>query len=148
MTREIKFRGIPIFGKEFVHGDLIQSKNEADERIFTIKKRWDLERSFTEFEIKPETLGQFTGLKDKNGGKEIYEGDIVKVNDDQDGNRIYKIVFEEGCYYGDCIYTPTPSTTPQKTRLCDLDYYNCWSKEVIGNIHETPELLNQQPQTK
>lgn len=84
---------------------------------------------------------QYTGLKDKNG-KEIYDGDIVRVNDDRDGDRTYEVIFEKGCYWGNCIYTPRPSTTPQKTLLCDLDFFVYQSKEIIGNIYEHKYLLD------
>lgn len=91
-------------------------------------------------ELKDIILMQYTGLKDKNG-KEICEGDIVRVNDDRDGDRTYEVIFEKGCYWGNCIYTPRPSTTPQKTLLCDLDYWEFQSKEIIGYIYENPELI-------
>lgn len=82
---------------------------------------------------------QWTGLLDKND-KEIYKGDIVRVNDDRDGDRTYEVIFEKGCYWGNCIYTPR-ITTPQKTLLCDLDFFVNQSKEIIGNIYENPELM-------
>ena len=84
-------------------------------------------------------LLQYTGLKDKNG-KEIYENDIIRVNDDRDGDRTYEVIFEKGCYWGNCIYTPR-ITTPQKTLLCDLDFFVHQSQEIIGNIYENPELI-------
>ena len=83
---------------------------------------------------------QSTNLLDKND-KEIFGGDVVRVNDDRDGDRTYEVIFKEGCYWGNCIYTPKPSTTPQRTLLCDLDYWDNESKEIIGNIYENPELI-------
>ena len=85
-------------------------------------------------------LLQYTGLLDKND-KKIFEGDIVRVNDDQDGDRTYEVIFKEGCYWGKCIYTLRPSTTPYKTLLFDLDYWDNESKEIIGNIYENSELI-------
>tara|TARA_R110002094_G_scaffold157781_2_gene144059 strand:- start:21950 stop:22291 length:342 start_codon:yes stop_codon:yes gene_type:complete len=68
-------------------------------------------------------LMQYTGLKDKNG-KEIYEGDIVEHGE----------VRWSDCAF--CLYVETNNQEP--TRLCQ-DRCRRW--EIIGNIHESPELL-------
>ncbi|EAE5019041.1 TPA_asm: hypothetical protein GZQ63_12645 [Listeria monocytogenes] len=94
---------------------------------------------FTEFngEIRciPETVGQFTGLTDKNG-KKIFEGDIVEIIEidafgNLDWNRLKgKVMFSEGAWL----------VTDNRSFAIPL-----WSEineiEVIGNIHENPELL-------
>ena len=70
---------------------------------------------------------QCTGLKDKNG-KLIYEGDIV-----DDGEQYTKIIFDKSCFCyddGSGFYD-------------DLDFYYTHCK-VIGNIHENPELLEEE----
>ena len=78
--REVKFRGKRQDNGEWVVGDLIH-RNNGDVAIRTYLNVWvensdDIDAYGEEFIINPATVGQYTGLKDKNG-KEIWEGDIV-----------------------------------------------------------------------
>lgn len=107
--------------------------------------------------IKPETLGQYTGLKDKNGTK-IYEGDIVITEKDWDiydeENKTYhryviKFTNEGIGSCGCCYETFSGSgfvgervlesmTGEIYTERCHMD----WGCEIIGNIYDNPELLD------
>lgn len=128
--REIKFRGQQKDTKIWVYGSLIQcagiwyiyNENES----FRMPEDPDFENSF--IEIIPETIGQFTGLYDKHG-KEIYEGDVVKDNYGEIGSVEWdneKAWFYISTQNGGCFFD-------QDTR----------AYEIIGNIHENPELLEQ-----
>ena len=122
--REILFRGKTDKG-EWVQGDLFKVFDDGsfihDGKCHSVK-------------IIPETIGQYTGLTDKNGTK-IFEGDIVKIHYEGaiwSNNR--EVVFEEGQWFF------KDNTTTQKS------YIGAWGNsvvEVIGNIHDNPELLKE-----
>lgn len=117
MSREIKFRGMSIRGTWYY--GLICKVEEGTFISNSVGRPMALE-------IRPETICQFTGLKDKNG-KEIFEGDIILEH--HSGIK-YKIFYEDGCFGN------------STTQLCN-DSINEYEIEVIGNIHENPELLGE-----
>lgn len=102
-------------------------KHFTNEDIYQIG---DFEKSLC-YKVDKDTLGQHTGLHDKNG-KEIYEGDIVKYRDSR-GQHIEKVIFDKGCFYAGMHWGSSTRIAPKliNTRIT----------EVIGNIYDNPELL-------
>ena len=134
MNREIKFRGQQINTKKWVYGYLYRNKG-----LYVICENI---RYAEEEPIFLDTIGQYTGLHDKNG-KEIYEGDIVLYQDwemayEGGGNDsfINKGIVE---YCEDnCCFNVTERQTVD---LADVLYKDNEDLEVIGNIYDNPELL-------
>lgn len=127
--REILFRGKRTDNGEWIYGDLIQNVDclKIREQEKSIKK---IAKSY---EVDPETVGQCTGLCDKNG-KKIFEGDIVLglFLFDISINAIVR--FRDGAFglewhRGEIIEFNA------FTSLCNITY------EIIGNIYDNPELL-------
>ena len=83
--------------------------------------------------IDLETVGQFTGFTDKNGAK-VFDGDVVKVLQGKDKGVAY-VGFENGSFM---LY---PRTGNIYERTLWAYWYNDWDVEIIGNIHDNPELL-------
>lgn len=123
--REILFRGKRVDNGEWVYGDLLQPTKEKILNIYEISDYNSLMGD--RHEVYPETVGQYTGLNDKNG-KKIFEGDIIRSNSER-GYIEY--------YPNDCAFDVVD----------DHGFYWLISEmsniEVIGNIHDNPELLEE-----
>lgn len=83
MKREIRFRGIRIDNDEWAYGDLIQSNSGDDPIIMEVSdKHWDVMKHG--HAVKEETVGQYTGRKDRHG-KRIYDGHTIKSSFEEGG---------------------------------------------------------------
>ena len=139
--REIIFRGKRIDNGEWAKGCYYES-NISGCYILTPKlkvRKTDgivIGNKFEVYDVIPETIGQYTGLEDKKEQK-IFEGDILRTDLYRGENA--EIVFEEGCFMTQTRYTTDV--------LYDIYYLSCEEGyilfEVIGNIHDNPELLKE-----
>ena len=123
-----RYYSVETWHMEDEYVDLIESnKSTADPNA---KRFWR--------RISEVILEQSTGLKDVNG-KEIYEGDIIHAIREDSYDRTGKILFEEGAYVVDngmdkCLINP----------MCGEFII----LKIIGNVHENPELLEAQHDTR
>lgn len=152
MSREILFRGKRVDNGEWIYGGYAKCNNREYilPDIDLVGREW----VFKNIEVIPETVGQFTGLTDKNG-KKVFEGDIVKITyNDRLTRRLEKedyesymkefclveqVVFYKGAFCSKVeienmpLYRPLGFDLYAKSMLKEL--------EVIGNIYDNPELL-------
>ena len=144
MNREIKFRGKRVDNEKFVKGDLLHGVNHKKGKMYILPIIGGVMGlghgldPLDGYEVMSETVGQYTGLKDKNG-KEIYEGDIVQIT-------IGGVKFNFGVVtfgkfkaeiyecYGWYVYLNGKQTS-------EAGLYEEF--EIVGNVYENPELLKQ-----
>ncbi len=119
--REILFRGIDKSTCKWVYGDLLQ--RDEGRKIKAIMPPYPAKKGIV---VKEDSIGQYTGLTDKNGTK-IFEGDILK-----------------GRFYGfpvikdDFVFSVS---WQDDVKGFKANYFEANLCEVIGNIHDNPELL-------
>lgn len=134
-VREILFRGKMEDGGEWIYGDLVASKFICihDETV-------DDESRIGFIDVVNETVGQYTGVTDKNGAK-IFEGDIVSINGSTELAIVHylnldnKSEFETLGWY---------CTIPKYQYYVHRLENNSSKYEVVGNIHDNPELLEEE----
>ena len=120
--RQFTFRGKSKKTGEWLYGDLVRNVEGA----FAIVPPFEMttDNLCDRYEVDEETVGQFTGLYDTNG-KAVYEGDILRQ-----GDGIITVTWYDG---GFCDLVCNEI-------ISNLDVED---SQVIGNIHDNPELLNQ-----
>lgn len=165
--REIKFRGKRVDNGEWVYGYYaeitapslgLMIRTDSDETFAEDTKPYIIEVKVRQhpyfsnaepyciveneyYEVIPETVGQYTGLKDKNG-KEIFEGDIVNHGYENDYGEFYdhyKVIYSNTntCFVLESIYSCNPIKRLTKNNV------KSQHTEVIGNIYDNFELLKE-----
>ena len=124
-NREIKFRGKRLTDGKWIYGDFFRNRRKAF--ITTDEIVCNPLASPSDYEVDPDTVGQFTGLCDREG-KEIYEGDIVRNE---------SAGFCGVVQYKDAAFIIFLGEMNGALLIC---LQTCAMK-VIGNIHDNPELL-------
>ena len=131
--REILFRGKRTDNGEWEYGDLWC--NPYGKRAVCIVSPINDQGTTGGNEVIPETVGQYTGLTDRNGTK-IFEGDIV-VFADFFNDEIHRGVV----YWCDLAFWFDCTETEGDEGIYSLAYISANILEVIGNIYDNPELL-------
>lgn len=140
--RDIIFRGKRTDNGEWVEGvyykqDEFYGVEREEHYIITSRCAIENDLGLEYYEVDPETVGQFTGFKDRNG-KRIFEGDIIHTKEFNimGVSRLahnYEVVFKYGCF----MLSKKRRTTHGVAVWHDIG-------EVIGNIHDNPELLERE----
>lgn len=133
MSREILFRGKSIGTDEWLYGNLFNYGLTAPSNVpcisVCVPTSW--KEAYNLYAVHPDTIGQYTGLKDKNG-KKIFEGDIVIIGEKLKA----KVINYDGAFRMQSEFSPTPIDTT------DMGYMmREFSVRIIGNIHDNLGLI-------
>lgn len=127
--REILFRGKKLDDGKWVQGYCYEL--EKDKMMISSCIRREA------YEVTPETVGQFTGLTDKNG-KKIFEGDIVRrFNSKEQEVMRYAVKWNTDC----CMFVLICEDTYLGEYDSDFTVFYGEEFEIVGNVHDNPELI-------
>ena len=131
--REILFRGKRVDNGTWAYGDLLHCDGEMEIDSESLGENGGY--------IIPETVGQYTGLTDKNGVR-IFEGDVIRgrsvyIGGHSTSNRAL-VIYKAGMFLLSFGESEEECAAAQ-----DVEFLGAWhdSVEIIGNIHDNPELL-------
>lgn len=128
--REILFRGKRKDNSEWIYGSLLS---------FHGYEIFDISAFNNYFPVSYETIGQWTGLVDKNGNQ-VFEGDIVKYVPRKNCEIIYEVIWQQEYSRFALVQWSRKKWKLYEWAEQDKVRYMC---EVIGNIHDNPELLEE-----
>ena len=131
MNREIKFRGKDLVTGEWLYGHYMPPFFEGASSFIWVPENCNDHWEYLNSQVITDTVGQYTGLKDKNG-VEIYEGDIM--NDPT--SKIFGLVEWNN------ILTQFQLSWQNMPTTVDIFFMVKNGSLVIGNIHDNPELIN------
>jgi len=144
--REILFRGKRISNGEWVYGGIMKVfnsnfKSESEEDLINfVPNCYSICADGRLYPVHQESIGQYTGLDDKNG-KKIFEGDIVKVFDRPRNRDVFGLIKFGKFAFNVLFYIDWEKTlTGSNILMTELGYWHD-KIEIIGNKFENPELV-------
>lgn len=148
MNREIKFRGKDLVTGEWCYGSYMPPLYDGEDPFIYIREYCGDHWEYVSSQVSQETVGQYTGRKDKNG-VEVYEGDILRT----EGLEIRKGSYVQCTYISEVVWGEDScgfSAVEQKAFIKGKEkqqmgiFYTMPNEEeceVVGNIHENSELI-------
>jgi len=144
--RELLFRGKRTDNGEWVKGKGVDVNFD---NAYILTKEYDCGYGYYggEVEVVPETVGQFSGIPDKNGTP-IFEGDLLesRMSENTEDWKVWVVGFEDGTFLFESVRKSVKSRRKYRhevNMLC-ADEIKFYSLVLIGNVHDNPELLEAQ----